>query len=52
MQTLETTLGSRAVLELDINTSVLVEPDLLGVGRREVVPAGNIYIVSIETRTP
>ena len=49
MQTLETTFGCRTVLEPDIDASVLVEPDLLGIGGREVVPVSDGNIVVIET---
>ncbi len=49
MQTLETTFGCRTVLEPDIDTSVLVESDLLGIGGRKVVPVCDRNVVVIKT---
>lgn len=49
MQTLETTFGCRAVLEPDIDTSVLVKSDLLGIGGRKVVPVCDRNVVVIKT---
>ena len=48
-ETFETVPGCRAVLEPDIDASVLVESDLLGIGGREVVPVSDGNIVVIET---
>ena len=48
-ETFEAVPSCRAVLEPDIDASVLVEPDLLGIGGREVVPVSDGNIVVIET---